>query len=166
MRKGDKIRVPRSDEHRHKLSIAMLGNRNQEISHSDETKLKIGRAMRGNKSTLGKVYGEQTKLRDSLAKSGEKNPAWQGGVSFLPYTPEWTMEIKRVVLDRDDNCCQLCERKPPVIKLHIHHIDYRKENCETDNLICLCHSCHSKTNHHRDQWGFIDGQLKRVQPDA
>jgi hypothetical protein len=36
--------------------------------------------------------------------------------------------------------------------LHIHHIDYDKKNCNPDNLIALCHSCHMQTNHHREFW--------------
>ena len=145
----------KTPEHRRKLSIAMLGNKNQEKQHSPETRARIAESMRSNTNTLGKVYGEDTRAKDRIAKRGEGNPAWQGGISFLPYTSEWTMEIKQVVLDRDDNTCQLCGAKPPDVKLHIHHIDYTKENCEDTNLICLCHSCHSKTNHNRDYWRLI-----------
>lgn len=31
------------------------------------------------------------------------------------------------------------------VKLHIHHIDSNKNNCNNYNLISLCPSCHSKT---------------------
>ena len=33
-----------------------------------------------------------------------------------------------------------------------NHIDYNKKNCNSDNLITLCHNCHSKTNHNRNNW--------------
>ena len=153
-------------EHRKKLSVALTGNTNQEGTRSLETRAKIAKSMRGNKNTLGKIYGEFTRQRDKRAKTGGLNPAWLGGVSFLPYTPEWSMGIKQVVLDRDDNTCQICGTKPPEVKLHIHHIDYTKDNLETDNLICLCHSCHSKTNHHREEWGVFDGQFQRIPINA
>lgn len=153
-------------EHRRKLSVAMLGNTNQERVRSSETRAKISESMCGNKNTQGIVYGDETRLKDSAAKTGAKNPAWQDGASFLPYTPEWKMEIKQIVLDRDDHTCQVCGKRPPTVKLHIHHIDYTKENCEDINLICLCHSCHSKTNHYRDYWGVIDGQFQRVPNNA
>ena len=156
----------KTPEHRRKLSIAMIGNKNQEKVRSPETRAKIARALQGNSHTLGKVYGEDTRKKDSIAKSGGDNPAWQGGTSFSPYTPEWTMEIKQVILDRDDKTCQLCGLKPPVVKLHIHHIDYRKDNCTTDNLVCLCHSCHSKTNHHRREWRLINGQFRNIPVNA
>lgn len=156
----------KTPEHQRKLSIAMMGNKNQERVRSPETRAKTSASMRGNSNTLGKVYGEETRLRDSVAKSGEENPAWRGGVSFLPYSPEWKMEVKQVILDRDDNTCQLCGASPPDVKLHIHHIDYTKENCEETNLVCLCHSCHGKTNHYRDYWGLINGQFRRIPSDA
>jgi len=38
------------------------------------------------------------------------------------------------------------------MKLKRNHIDYNKKNCNPDNLITLCHSCHSKTNHNRNYW--------------
>jgi len=37
-------------------------------------------------------------------------------------------------------------------KLSVHHIDYNKYNLNPDNLITLCVSCHSKTNHNREKW--------------
>ena len=38
------------------------------------------------------------------------------------------------------------------VRLVIHHIDYTKENCATDNLITLCISCNSRANHKRESW--------------
>jgi 5-methylcytosine-specific restriction endonuclease McrA len=36
--------------------------------------------------------------------------------------------------------------------LAIHHIDGNKQNCNPDNLITLCKSCHSRTNHGSTYW--------------
>ena len=33
-----------------------------------------------------------------------------------------------------------------------NHIDYDKKNCNSDNLITLCRSCHRKTNFNRENW--------------
>lgn len=163
MRKGDRITVPRSVEHRAKLSIAMLGNKNQETSHSDKTKRKIAEALRGNNNTLGKIYGQETKLRDRIAKTGEKNPTWNGGSSFLPYPPEFNANLRQSILARDDYTCQLCGVSPEDKReLHPHHIDYDKNNCQPENLITLCHSCHSKTNHHRKEWRAFNGRFQRI----
>ena len=87
----------KTPEHRHKLSVAMLGNQNQERIRSFETRAKIAESMRGNDNTLGKVYGEDTRSRDRIAKTGECNPAWQGGVSFLPYSPEFNTTFREAM---------------------------------------------------------------------
>lgn len=34
----------------------------------------------------------------------------------------------------------------------VHHIDYNKLNCNPNNLITLCKSCHMKTNFNREYW--------------
>ena len=39
-----------------------------------------------------------------------------------------------------------------IMKLKRNHIDYDKLNCNPDNLISLCNSCHSKTNYNRNYW--------------
>lgn len=160
MKKGDKIRVVRSVEHKKKLSVAMLGNKNRlGILHAEKDKKKISQAMKGNKHTLGKKYGIETKLKDRKAKLGEKNPAWQGGISFEPYSPKFNVQLKQEILERDDFKCQVCGQKDD---LHIHHINYDKQNCQRNNLIVLCHSCHAKTNHNRNEWRFINGRFQRM----
>ena len=163
MKKGDKISIPRSLEHRAKLSVAMLNNRNQASVCSLETKQKIANAMIGNTNTLGKVYSGETRLRDRVAKTGDRNPAWNGGSSFDPYPPEFNTSLKETILARDNYTCQLCGAKPDDRReLHPHHRDYDKVNCQPENLITLCHSCHSKTNHHREEWRMLNGQFQRV----
>ena len=84
----------------------------------------------------------------------EGNPAWQGGKSFEPYPLGWNKTFKEQIRYRDKYKCQLCD--VPEIecnrKLHIHHIDYNKNNINPDNLISLCHSCHAKTTGNRKYW--------------
>jgi len=36
--------------------------------------------------------------------------------------------------------------------LHVHHIDYNKQNCKESNLITTCKSCNIKANKNRDYW--------------
>lgn len=87
-------------------------------------------------------------------KKGENNPAWKGGLSFLPYPPSWTKQLKKDIWDKCNSICQICGIKKHDTKLrfHVHHIDYDKNNTSKDNLILLCQSCHSKTNYNRDEW--------------
>ena len=81
-------------------------------------------------------------------KDPRNHPNWQGGKSFEPYPLGWTNTFKEQIRYRDNYKCQMCGC-PEVeckVKLHVHHIDYDKNNLNTKNLISLCKSCHSKTN--------------------
>ncbi len=76
----------------------------------------------------------------------ELNGNWQGGISFLPYAPEFNKPLKQSILERDNYICQCPDCKQKSDKLAVHHIDYDKQNNNPENLITLCPSCHSKTN--------------------
>jgi 5-methylcytosine-specific restriction endonuclease McrA len=163
MRKGDTISVPRSDEHRRKLSLAMLCNLNQEKMRSPETRCKIAQALMGNTHTLGYRHSEEMKQRCRLAKMGECNPAWCGGISYEPYSPEFNSLLKEEILKRDKYQCLCCGKEQQVGEtFHIHHLNYDKQDNHPENLITLCHSCHSRTNHYRHLWKLEDGKLIRL----
>jgi hypothetical protein len=86
--------------------------------------------------------------------SGENNPNWQGGISGEPAYPlDWKEELKEIVRKRDGYVCQVCLTHESKLKrkLHVHHIDYNKENCDLDNLISLCHNDHMRTNNPKDR---------------
>ena len=80
---------------------------------------------------------------------GEKCIFWKGGISFEPYSVDWTDDLRRAIRKRDKYTCQVCGKEPAII---VHHIDYNKKNCNSDNLITLCRKCHAKTNYDRDYW--------------
>jgi len=80
--------------------------------------------------------------------TGEKSTSWKGGLSFEPYSSEWTNELKNLIRARDEYTCQICGGKG----YPIHHIDYNKKNCSPENLITLCKNCHTKTNWNRGKW--------------
>jgi ribosomal protein L40E len=87
----------------------------------------------------------------------EGNPNWRGGISNLPYPDEFNDELREYIRKRDEYTCQICGIKQNQLKgfhkhLSIHHIDYNKQNCNEDNLISLCESCHFKTNGKREYW--------------
>lgn len=87
----------------------------------------------------------------SIKMSGPGHPNWQGGLSYEPYCPIWKdKEYKADIKERDDYRClnPLCGGNDD--RLHIHHVDYNKKNCEPKNLITLCGSCNSKANYDRD----------------
>lgn len=72
----------------------------------------------------------------------------------IEYPKEFNDKLKKLIKLRDNFICQLCEEEILPSLLHIHHIDYNKDNCKTDNLISLCSSCHPKTNFNREQWKY------------
>jgi len=78
----------------------------------------------------------------------EKSPSWKGGLSFEPYTIDWTDTLRKSIRERDHYLCQVCNGSGN----HVHHIDYDKKNCNPPNLITLCRTCHMKTNFNRSKW--------------
>jgi len=78
------------------------------------------------------------------------NPVWRGGISFEPYTPAFNKILKEKIKKRGGYICQICYKFS--YKLDVHHIDYNKSNNNPINLICLCPSCHAKTNYNRRYW--------------
>lgn len=93
--------------------------------------------------------------------SGEKSPVWLGGISFLPYNPDFNGTLKNRIKRRDGFTCQLCGLKK-FRGLAIHHINYIKENCDDSNLIALCLSCNVKVNKNRFYWNtYFQNLLER-----
>ena len=92
---------------------------------------------------------------------GENNPNWWGGFSL--YASDWSDDLRSAIRKRDNYTCQLCTltQEEQGRTLDVHHIDYDKENCDPNNLISLCDSCHSKTNCNRDKWiSFFMGRQR------
>jgi len=152
-----------SEEMKHKLSIAHIGKK--QPPHSKKTKLKMSLAHRGIK------HSEESKKKMSLAKkgikfseehkrklSGKNNWCWKGGISFEPYSVDWTETLKRSIRERDHYICKLCNRYGNTV----HHIDYDKKNCSPNNLITLCGSCNSKVNFNRKYWtNYFYGKIDK-----
>jgi hypothetical protein len=72
---------PHTEEHRHKLSLALKGNQNclgrhNALGHkrSEETRAKMTTGQKRRWSS------PENRARESAAKSGDKNPNWGGGV--------------------------------------------------------------------------------------
>ena len=92
----------------------------------------------------------------------KRSCAWyKNGKSKEPYPADWTGTLKCIIKERDNYTCQVCGKKLKRM-LHIHHIDYDKNNLNPKNLISLCGSCHSKTNINRDQWQKVFNKIERT----
>ena len=142
----------RTKEIKEKISRTLTGRK---LSEKNKEKMK-----RNKKGMLGKNHSNKTKEKISKSKKGctkkggysfgkgKNNPNWNNGSSFKPYSIDWTITLKKAIRERDKYTCQICGKEG----FSVHHIDYNKKNCNSDNLIILCSSCHTKTNHNRTKW--------------
>ena len=105
-------------------------------------------------------YGTKTGLCWNCfisSKTKESHYNWQGGKTLEEYSKDWTDTLRLSIRERDGFVCQECGIHQDEIvgrfkKLDVHHIDYDKKNCNPNNLITLCKSCHFKTNYNREYW--------------
>jgi len=140
-----------SEETRQKMSESSKG-----FKHTKEFRIKMSERMKGHQYGLGRKHTEEYKKKMSeVAKknglgrlSGKNHYNWKGGKSFELYGFDWTKLLKHSIRTRDYFVCQICNKNGWIV----HHIDYNKKNNNPDNLITLCPSCHTKTNHNRDYW--------------
>jgi len=106
---------------------------------------------------VAKKISEAKKGIPLLKFRGSGHPNWKGGLSFEPYTIDWTETLKKAIRERDHYLCRKCNQYGNVI----HHIDYDKKNCNPNNLINLCRSCNSKINKNRNFWtSYFQQRLK------
>jgi hypothetical protein len=107
------------------------------------------------------------------AASGKNNGRYIDGRSFLPYPIEFNQHLKDNIRKRDSYLCQSCgmtEEEHLIIfgtNLHIHHIDYDKQNCKEDNLITVCNNCNTRANFNRSYWQeFFLTKIGQIKHDA
>jgi len=90
---------------------------------------------------------------NSIRVSGSGNPAWKGGISKEPYCQDWTKDLKEYIKYRDGYKCMnpYCfKKKGRGSELVVHHINYNKKVCGSENLITICRSCNVMANKDRD----------------
>lgn len=109
--------------------------------------------------------------RAAKLRTGDKNPNWQGGVSFLPYPAEWNKKFKEEIIKSFNGICQLCGVDKEIyesnnkMRFAVHHIDYDKSNMSKENLIPLCGHCHNLTSQKSKRifWtNYFNNKLKEV----
>ena len=144
------------------------------FKHSKHSKEKIGLASKGNQYAKGNKFSIETCLLLSKQRTGKKKslamriklratllelfkdptncPNWQGGLSFEPYSKEWTESLKAEVRTKYNNICQICFKIIKGETPSVHHIDYDKKNCSLGNLTILHNNCHMRTNFNRTHW--------------
>lgn len=103
---------------------------------------------------------------------GEHNPAYIHGEGNAPYPNKFNDNLKEFIRKRDNYSCQNCnmtEEEHIIVlgqNLHVHHIDYNKQNCKKENLITLCHQCNLRANYNRDYWYnfYINKRREELSP--
>ncbi len=97
---------------------------------------------------------------NSCAQSGELHPGWNGGLSRFPYPVQFNDALKLKIRTRDGFVCQgencsMTEEEHLIVygvALHVHHIDYNKDNLDEKNLISACCQCNIRANYNRSYW--------------
>lgn len=135
---------------------------------SEETRKKLSDCQKWEKwNNYGKKASEETRKKLSLVHNGkklskehinkirisqmwEKNIWWRWWITNSPYSTDWTNTLKRSIRERDKYTCRICLIQQDERMHAIHHIDYDKNNCNPNNLVTLCNSCHAKTNTNRE----------------
>lgn len=91
---------------------------------------------------------------------GNLNPNWRGGSQSHDY-PAGFFAIRNSILKRDGNSCASPLCRTDDTRVHVHHIDFDKQNCDESNLIAVCPSCNARANFNRDLWAGILGAFVR-----
>lgn len=158
-KRPDVVQRNKSTENRERMKFQMLGENNP--SKRPEIREKLSK-IRGHRNFReGCKHTEETKKKMSESakrvgtgkwNKGENSCHWLGGISFEPYTVDWTETLKRSIRERDHYTCRMCGKQQEEEAFSVHHIDYNKNNCSPENLITLCRSCHAKTNSNREYY--------------
>jgi 5-methylcytosine-specific restriction endonuclease McrA len=104
---------------------------------------------------FGHVHSAEFCKNISERQMKSLNHNWKGGYSKGDYPEEFNDEFRELIRIRDSYLCQNCNKlqEENLIEtnriLSVHHIDYNKKNCDPNNLISLCLSCHAKTSSNR-----------------
>lgn len=124
-----------SEGHRKKISLAMIGNKhNLGKHHSEETRHKISLANKGKLTGIKRgPMSEETKLKISLGRLGQDNPAWVGDSVKYSSLHQW---VRRHLPQPE--LCEFCNQKPPEDLANMTGI----YNREFKNWKYLCTRCH------------------------
>jgi len=114
-------------------------------------------------------YKTRPETHPMLGKKGKEIYNWIEDRHLLEYPDIFNDELKEQIRKRDNYTCQNCgmtEEEHLIVigtDLHVHHIDYNKENCKEDNLITVCLSCNTRANYNRNYWEeFYTQKIKEI----
>jgi hypothetical protein len=150
-------KISDSIERRENISKTMTGRK-----LSEKTKAKISRANTikwSSPEIRAKISGgnHYMRKRPETVRRGPASPHWKGGISYEPYCPLWTNELRERIRAFFDYECIFCGKTQEEngCLLSCHHVEYDKQACcdgEPVQFAALCRRCHSKTNYNRPRW--------------
>lgn len=82
----------------------------------------------------GKHHSDETRRRLSTVARSRALPGTGS------YSDDWTEQLRRRVIARDDRRCQLCGADDAM--LQVHHVDRDRTNNADANLLTVCAGCH------------------------
>jgi len=126
-----------------KCRSAVIGNTHRGKIVSEETRRKQSEAKIGRELTR--------EHREAIGRgvAGSRNSRWIDGRSrdkegAADYNFEFTCTLRTTIKKRDGHQCRKCGHDGSDLRLFVHHIDMNKENNSENNLVTVCHSCHSR----------------------
>lgn len=155
---------PKSEEHKRKVSETKkrlfkegkLINPFKGKHHTEETKRKVSETKKRlfREGKLSKFIGALGEKNPMYGRILERNPNWQGGISFEPYDKRFNNQFKRLIRKRDNYICLKCgkHQEKQSRALIVHHIDYNKKLNIKENCCSLCNVCNSEVNFNRRHW--------------
>lgn len=160
--------IYQSEEHREKISEAVTGHWQDPDIRAAHLNAMRTDEYREKQSAIGKERYKDPAARRKTgiaskrawARPGVKDKWFSSSTTrwntdwLEDYPDEFDESLKALIRRRDGYRCAICsmsQRRHGKL-LFVHHIDYDKNNCDPDNLISLCNSCHSKTNWDRSHW--------------
>lgn len=92
------------------------------------------------------------------SNTDKNNANYCHGQGYKSYPIVFNNRLKNDIRKRDRFECQRCKISNDEHEqnfnqiLHVHHIDYNKNNCNETNLITTCRKCNIQANFNRDYW--------------
>jgi len=142
---------------------------NKDLKMSNEFKInhskKMKKAWKTNKNLHNrKIKYKETAKKISATRQGVSIEDWGGFVRIKQYKTEFYNK-RDFIKKRDNYTCRECGTKNPKLCFDIHHIDFDKNNNSINNLITLCHSCHSKITNKKYWINHYQNKIKLEKED-
>lgn len=149
-----KKRKPLSEEHKQKIRNALKGrsNSNKGIPRPQYVIDRVREANLGKKATL------EHRIKNSCSHKGISIEEWDGFSWMGDYCEKFDHPFRERVRNFFGRKCVNCgklESDNNGRKLSVHHVTYDKNMCCHEGkplFVCLCTSCHAKTQAHREHW--------------